>query len=147
MTDIENKILLFLESGYKIDDILKELDIDEENLADIVIELDNKELIMLEDNNWILTQKGKDLLKEMKELIKKLKVDYLHGNINKEEFHKRKKELEYILTIEKEKPRGYESEGKRFEDKEKDKIICPKCGKENKVGSKFCYKCGEQIKK
>lgn len=140
MNDTENKILLFLESGYKIDIMLKELNIDEEGIADIIIDLDTKELIYLEEKNWKLTQKGKDILKEIKaELLRKLKIDYLYGNIDKEEFQKKRKELESYIILEK------SSTEYKIEEKDEKNIICPKCGKENKIGSKYCYKCGEPL--
>ena len=142
MNEMENRILLFLESGYDIDTILKELNIDKISLADIIIELEGKELITLEGKNWILTQKGKDILKEVKEeLHKKLKIEYLYGNISKDEFQRKRKELESVILIDK---RDIEEKIEDEEDKEK-KIHCPKCGKENKTGSKFCYKCGEPV--
>ena len=142
MNEMENRILLFLESGYDIDTILKELNIDKISLADIIIELEGKELTTLKGKNWILTQKGKDILKEVREeLHKKLKIEYLYGNISKDEFQRKRKELESILLIDK---RDIEEKIEDEEDKEK-KIHCPKCGKENKTGSKFCYKCGEPV--
>lgn len=144
MGDIENKILLFLELGYKIDMILKELDIDEESLSDIIIELEGKELVTLEDKNWILTKKGKDILKNTKkELLKKLKIDYLHGKITRDEFQKKRKELEAITTIERRSIEDKVDDKKLVEDK---KINCSRCGKDNKAGSKYCYKCGEPFK-
>jgi predicted transcriptional regulator len=139
MNDEENKILYLLESGYNIDRIIKELNIEEESLADKIIELEGKELIVLEDKDWTLTQKGKDTLQEMKELLRKIKIEYLYGNINKDEFQKKRKELESFIMIE--KPREDE---KIYKEK---KIVCPKCGKENKIDSKFCFKCGETLKK
>lgn len=140
MNEIENRILLLLESGYKIDIISNELNIDKENLADIIIELENEELITLEDKSWTLTQKGKDILiKAKEELLKKLKIEYLYGNINKNEFQKKRSELESIIIIE--KPQIEE----KIEDKEK-KINCPKCGIDNKIESKYCRKCGESLK-
>lgn len=142
MDKTEYKILSLLGSGFGIDMILKELNTDEGSLADIIIELDIKDLIVLEDKNWILTEKGKDILKEMKVQLKKLKVDYLYGSITKEEFQKRKIELESIINIE--KPIEDKVEEIKIEEK---KISCSRCGKENKIGSKFCYKCGEQLKR
>lgn len=139
MNDIENKILSLLESGYDIDKILKELNIDEENLADTIIVLETKELIILDNKSWTLTQKGKDILKEMKESLKKIKIEYLYGNIDKDEFQKKRKELESIIIIE-------NLPDKTGEKSKEKKIICPKCGKENKIDSKFCYKCGESLK-
>lgn len=144
MDEIENKVLIFLELRYKIDEILKELGTEEESLADMIIELETKELIILENKNWILTQKGKGIVKEIKEeSLKKLKIEYLHGNINKEEFHKKKKELESVVII------ARPSTKEKIEDKKLEEgknINCPKCGKENKTGSKYCYKCGEPLK-
>lgn len=140
MNEIENRILLLLESGYKIDIILNELNVDKENLADIIIELENEELITLEDKSWTLTQKGKDILiKAKEELLKKLKIEYLYGNINKNEFQKKRNELESIIVIE--KPQIEE----KIEDKEK-KINCSKCGIDNKIESRYCRKCGESLK-
>jgi hypothetical protein len=92
---IDNQILTLLDLGYKIDNILNKLNIDEIILADKIIDLDSKEFITLEDKNWVLTQKGKDMVLEIRmELLKKIKIDYLHGNINKEDFLKKIKELE-----------------------------------------------------
>lgn len=143
MNDIENKILSLLEFGYKIDIILNELNIEEEILANIIIGLEDKGLISLQDKIWILTQKGKDTLKEIKEeLLKKLKIEYLYGNINKDEFQKKKKELESIAITEK---YGTDKKTEDKEDKEK-KIICPRCKQENKMGSRYCYKCGGSLK-
>lgn len=143
MNDIENKILSFLEFGYRVDMVLKELNIEEENLADIIIGLEDKGLVSLQDKNWILTQKGKDILKDIKEeLLRKLKIEYLYGNINKDEFQKKKKELESIAVIEK---YNVDKRTDEKEDKEK-KIICPKCKQENKIMSRYCYKCGETLK-
>ena len=151
MNEIENKVLFFLESRYKIDTILKELGMDEESLANIIIELETKGLITLEDKNWILTQKGKDILKDIREeLLKKLKIDYLYGNMSKDEFQKKKKELESLESIVLiEKPHAEDKiEDKKLEKKliEDKNINCPKCGKENKIESKYCYKCGEPLK-
>ncbi len=135
MSDIENKILSFLESGYGIDTILDNLGIDKESLADIIIELDIKGLINLEDKNWKLTQKGKDTLKEIKTLLGEIKIDYMYGNLDRDEFLKKKKELEDIIIVEKPK-----------QDSVKEKnVICPKCRKNNKTGSKYCYKCGAPL--
>lgn len=132
---MENKILSFLELGYNIDAVIKELNIDKESLADIIIKLDSNGFIDLKDKNWVLTQKGKDTLKEMKELLKSLKLEYVYGNISREEFLEKKKELEDIIVVEKPKKDNI---------KEKN-IVCSKCGKENKVGSKYCYKCGTPL--
>lgn len=133
--EIENKILSFLELGCNIDAILDKLDIDKESLADAIIELDIKGLIYLDNKNWILTQKGKDTLKEMKELLKGLKFEYIYGNISREEFWKKRKELESIIMVENPK-----------QDNIKEKNMnCPKCEKENKAGSKYCYKCGASL--
>lgn len=175
MGDVENKVLLFLESGYKIDIILRELDIDEESLSDIIIELECRELVILEDKNWVTTRKGKDILKNAKEeLLKKLKICYLHGDITRDEFQKKRKELESTVTIGKHDTR-YKIEDKGFvesavEDKQNNieykiedkglvesavedkkltgdkKVNCPKCGKGNKIGSNYCYKCGTSMK-
>lgn len=150
MNETENKVLFFLESKYKIDMILKELSMDEEGLANIIIELDSKGLITIEDKNWILTQKGKDILKEIREeLLKKLKIDYLYGNMSKDEFQKKKKELESIVLIEKPHIEDKIEDKKLVKEKkliEEKNINCPKCGKENKIESKYCYKCGEPLK-
>lgn len=139
--ELENNILFLLESKYNIGIILKELNIDEITLADTIIELESRELMTLEDKNWILTEKGKDILKETKEeLLKKLKIDHLYGNISKDEFQKKRNELESVIVIEK-----HQIEEKIEDDKEK-KINCPKCGIDNKTGSKYCRKCGEPLK-
>lgn len=135
MSDIENKILSFLELGYKVDEILKELNMNKENLADIIIELDSKGLIDLKDKNWILTQKGKDILKEMKELLQCLKLEYVYGNISRDQFLEKRKELEDMIMIEKPKQDNIKKEN----------ITCPQCGKDNKSGSKYCYKCGTSL--
>jgi predicted transcriptional regulator len=132
MSEVKNKILSFLESGYKIDVIIDELGIEKESLADAIIELDTKELISLNDKEWTLTQKGRDVLGEMKEHLKGLKVEYMYGNISKDEFWKKKKELEDIIVVEKPK----------YDNTKEKNMICHKCSKENKIGSKYCYKCG-----
>ena len=92
MREIENKILSFLESGYKIDAIIIELNADKESVADVIIELDAKGFIGLNGKEWVLTQKGKDMLQEMKELLKNLKLEYMYGNISRDEFWKKRKE-------------------------------------------------------
>lgn len=139
--ELENNILFLLKSKYNIEIILKELNIDEITFADTIIELENRELITLEDKNWILTEKGKDILKEIKEeLLKKLKIDHLYGNISKDEFQKKRSELESMIIIEK-----HQIEEKIDGNKEK-KINCPKCGIDNKIESKYCRKCGESLK-
>lgn len=149
MTEIENKILSLLELGYDIDKMLNELNIEnEEYLADMIIALENKELIILDNKSWILTQKGKDILKEMKDLLKRIKIDYLHGNIDKDEFQKKRKELELLDKKIEDQKKIIEDQTKK--DMKKDiykekKIICPKCEKENKIDSKFCNKCGEPL--
>lgn len=133
-----NKILSLIDLGYDIDAILKELNIEEESLADMLIELETEEFIILKNKRWILTEKGKNILKEREGLLKKLKIEYIRGNIDKEEFQKRKKELESVSVVEKvEKEKDIEIEGK---------LICPKCGKENKIGSRFCAKCGVKMR-
>ena len=135
MSNIENKILSFLESGYKIDTILNDLNMDKESLADAIIELDNKGLINLEGKSWVLTQKGKDTLKEIKESLKGLKFEYIYGNISRDEFWKKRKELEDIIVVE--KPKEESSKEKNMN--------CSQCGKENIAGSRYCYKCGTQL--
>ena len=135
MDEMENKILAFLESGYKIDIILNELNVAEENLADAIIELDKNGLIALDGKNWVLTQKGKNILKEIKELLKGLKLEYMYGNISRDEFWKKRKELESAIVIGKPKEEG---------DKEKN-MNCSQCGKENRPGSIYCYKCGKPL--
>ena len=50
--NVENKILSLLELGYNVDKILKDLGMDEGSVADIIIELEDKELIILKDKNW-----------------------------------------------------------------------------------------------
>lgn len=37
----------------------------------------------------------------MKDFLKKIKIEYLYGNIDKDEFQRKRKELEYIITLEK----------------------------------------------
>ncbi len=93
---LEGKILSFIETGNNnIDKILHELSIDEESLADMIIDLEFKELIILKDKNWILTKKGKDIFEKRENVFKKLKIEYLHGEINsRDEYNTRKKELE-----------------------------------------------------
>ena len=166
---IENKILTLLEIGLTIDNILKKLNIEEEDLADRIIDLDTKEFVILEDKNWTLTEKGKDALKLIR---KKLKSDYLRGIINKEEFLKK---LEYLTeqTIKKDDTGGIKEEPDEIAEEpakvqeeiaeepakvqeemaeepanagDDKKIICKKCGTKNKKTDIFCTKCGEYIK-
>lgn len=139
MEDMKNRVLSLMELGYKIDGIVRELNIEKDYLADIIIELDDDDLIVLKDKNWELTQKGKDVLKEMKESLKSLKLDYVYGNISKEDFLKKKKEFENIIFKER-------STQEDIKEEIKDKNInCKNCGKENKAGSKFCSRCGVSI--
>lgn len=145
MDETEGKILFYLELGYKMERIIEEFNIDEEMLADIMIELDSKNLAVLRGKEWILTEKGQDILKELKTSLKKLKIDYLHGDISKEEFYQKRKELDYILILEKSTNDGQYEKTTEYKKNEKEKINCPKCKKENKAGSKFCSKCGEPI--
>lgn len=132
MREVENKILSFLESGHKISTIIKELNIDDESLADVIIELDAKGLVSLDNKKWVLTKKGKGVLQEMKELLRDLKLEYMHGNIDRDEFWKKRKELEVAIVTEKPKQ----------DDVKEKNMRCPKCEKDNNVGSKYCYKCG-----
>ena len=98
--------------------------------------------------------------------MKKLKIEYLHGEIgDREEYNRRKKELEDISSItdelmKKEQTKDYvqpetiivsekknevePSTGKLSKDKSTK--ICPKCGIENKPESNFCRKCGTSLK-
>lgn len=151
MDDIEGKILLFIEHEYDTDTILRELNIEEENLADTIIELESNGLVTVENKNWVLTQKGKDILKERKELLKKLKIGYLRGNIDKDEFQKKREELESFMEIEKSIADNkidktlVDKEDSDLGIKEDRKKVCPKCKKDNKVGSKYCAKCGEPL--
>ncbi len=143
MNDMENKILSFLEKGNNIDKILQELTIDEEILADMIINLELKEFIILKDKNWTLTEKGLNILEEQrKELLKKLKIEHMYGNIDLEEFQKKKEELEPVTEKIIEEQKKKEELEPVTEKIEENKIICPNCGKENKVGSKYCSKCG-----
>lgn len=141
MSELDNSILFLLESGYETRIILKELNIDEITLADIIIDLESKELITLEGKNWTLTEKGRDVLKEIKgELLKKLKIDHLYGNIDKDEFRKKINELESIVTI------GKQQTDENMKGEKEKKISCPKCGIDNKIEGKYCRKCGESLK-
>lgn len=143
ITDTEYKILSLLELGYNIDAILKELNIEEENLADLILDLNNREFITLENKNWVLLEKAKGVLKEKREgLFKRLKVEYMYGKIDKQEFRQKRKELEIILQT----PivsNILEDEAHKKEEKKN----CPKCRKENKPDSKYCFKCGEPLNK
>lgn len=97
---LEGKILSFILTGNNIDNILHELSIEEESLADIIIDLEFKELIILKDKNWKLTEKGKDIFKKRENIFKKLKIEYLHGDIrSRDEYNARKKELEEMPQI------------------------------------------------
>lgn len=176
MNDLENKILGLIRQGCTISYIEKNLNIKEEDLADIIIELDEKGFITLQDKNWVLTDQGKEIFVKREEELKRLKIDYLRGDINKEEFEKRKKELLDINIPEKSDsdsrkffypPQDKDSiiikdvipnEEPKIDDKEKikvevkdesalKKINCPKCKTENRPESNFCRKCGTSLKK
>ncbi len=101
MNALENKILELIHKGCVISYIEKNLNITEEDLADIIIELDEKGFIKLQDKNWVLTDQGKEIFVKREEELKKLKIDYLRGDINREEFDNRKKELSDINVPEK----------------------------------------------
>lgn len=101
MNALENKILELIRQGCTISYIEKNLDIKEEDLADIIIELDEKGFIKLQDKNWVLTDQGKEIFMKREEDFKKLKIDYLRGEINRDEFDKRKKELSDTNILEK----------------------------------------------
>lgn len=176
MNALENNILELLRQGCIISDIEKNLNIKEEDLADIIIGLDEKGLIILQDKNWILTDKGKEIFVKREEELKKLKIDYLRGEINKDEFDRRKRELSDIIEksdddsrkdsrnffypsskkddivtqdiIPKDEPRKDDDKDKGKEEPvELKKLICPKCSTENRPESNFCRKCGTAVKK
>ncbi len=138
MDEVEGKILSLLDSGRRIDDIIEELKIDKESMADIIIGLDTNGLVCLKNKNWVLTRKGHDMLNEIKESLRNLKFDYLDGNISRDEFLEKRKKLEYVVLTEKPKQGGY------VITKGKD-VICSKCGTNNNVESRYCYKCGSLI--
>lgn len=152
MSEVENKILLLLDSGFSVNDIVEELKIGKENLADVIIEFDTDGLVCLKNKNWILTQKGHDALDKIKESLKSLKLDYLDGNIGKDEFLEKRKTLEYVFLAEgsrknddivaMEKGASYSKCGV---DNNEGSKYCYKCGVNNSAGSKYCYKCGSPL--
>lgn len=134
MSEIESKILSLLDSGHRIDDIVEELKIDKENLADIIIDLDTNGYVCLKDKSWVLTKEGHNVLNKIKESLRNLKLDYLDGNIGRDEFLEKKKKLEYVVLTERPKQDDGTTKGIN--------ITCSKCGVDNNAGSRYCYRCG-----
>ncbi len=97
---LEGKILELISKNCDSLYILENLKIKEEDLADIIICLENKGMIKIDNKNWILAEKGREIFEKRENLFKKLKIGYLRGDINsREEYNSRKKELEDIPQI------------------------------------------------
>lgn len=93
MGELEIKVLELLNREYDITYIIRELNIKDEHLADIIIGLDDDKLIMLKDKKWKITEKGRDIFEKRDQLFKKLKIEYLYGEIGREEYNRRMQEL------------------------------------------------------
>jgi len=147
MDELEIKVLTSLSQGLTIDEIEKKLAITKETLADAVINLEEQGFVIIKDKRWTLTEKGKEIYRGGEEELKRLKMEYLHGRVNKEEYNKRKKELEetslfVVPEVEMPAPAGTSPEKEAVE-----KIYCPKCGAENKIGYNYCRRCRAILKK
>ncbi len=100
MNELENIVLDLLIQGYSTYNLEKKLDLKDEDLAEIIINLEEKGLVILKDKKWRITEKGKgESEKRRAEKLKKIKIDFFHGEIDKDEYHKKKKELTYISQI------------------------------------------------
>ena len=174
MEKLESRILELLRQESSISRMVKVLDIKEENLADSIIDLEIQGFITLESKKWKLTEKGNEIFEKRDNLLKKLKIEYLYGKINnREEYNKRKKDLEdisYIISISEniiESETSIESEqlgqeGTDIKPEEKSELIqeemvikpeekkeiliCSKCGTENRQEYNYCRKCGNPLK-
>ena len=92
MEKLEYKVLDFLNQEYAISRIVRDLDIKDEDLADIIVSLDDKELIVIKDKKWVISEKGKELFQKRDMFLRKLKIDYLYGEIgSRDEYNRRKK--------------------------------------------------------
>jgi ribosomal protein L40E len=146
MEELEKKVLMLLSQELTVDEIVKELSINEEALADAIINLEEKDFVRFEAKNWIVTEKGQGMLKDKEEELKKLKIEHIRGDIGKETYDKQKEELKRMQPLE-------TPEAERFAPAETapvkgvlGKIYCPKCGTENKAGYNYCRKCGAKLK-
>lgn len=100
MGELESKVLELLNREYAINYIIREFNIKDEYLADIIISLEDRGLITLRDKKWKITEKGKDIFEKRDRLFKKLKIEYLYGEIDsRDEYDRRRKELEDISQI------------------------------------------------
>ena len=100
MEKLEYKVLDLLNQECAISDIERDLDIEDDDLADIIICLDNKELIVLKDKKWIIAEKGKDIFDKRDRLLKKLRIDYMYGEIySRDEYIRRKNGLEDLSQV------------------------------------------------
>ncbi len=140
MDELETRVLKLLSQGLTVNDIGKKIAADEETLADVIINLEMEGYVALNEKNWILTEKGKEIFNGGKEEFKLLKIEYLHGRINTEEYNKRKKELEERLLFIVPEAASKNEEMVR-------NIFCTKCGTENKIEYNFCRKCSFKLKK
>src|SRR3989304_1597130 len=132
---------MLLSQGLTVNEVGKKIATDEETLADVIINLEMEGYVALNEKNWILTEKGKEIFNGGKEEFKLLKIEYLHGRINKEEYNKRKKELdEKLIFIIPEVGTSQKGEIVR-------NIFCTKCGTENKIEYNYCRKCSAKLKK
>ena len=146
MDELEREVLMLLSRELTADELMKELSISEEALADAIINLEEKGFVRFEEKNWILTEKREGMFKEREEELKRLRIEHVHGRIDKEEYHKRKEEIERMP------PHGI-PEAEMFAPTETspvkeaiEKIYCPKCGAENKAGYNYCRSCGVKLK-
>lgn len=100
MGELESKVLELLNREYAISYITRELNIKDEYLADIIISLEDKGLVTLKDKKWKISEKGKDIFEKRCQLLKKLKMEYLYGDIgNRDEYDRKRKELEDMSQI------------------------------------------------
>lgn len=146
MDELKRKVLVLLNRGLTVDELMKELSISEEALADAIINLEEKGFVRFEEKNWILTEKGEGIFKEKEEELKRLNIEYMHGRIGKEEYNKRKEEIERM-------PSQVVPEAEMFAPAETSPekeavgiIICPNCKAENKAGYNYCRGCGAKLK-
>lgn len=149
MEELKSIVLEMLNKGQQIDQIEEILKIEEEALADIIIDLDTGGFVILQDKQWIITKKGIDIFKEREEKLKKLKIEYLHGDINREEYDIRKRELDDLLRISYFTNETIKTDMiiPKIIEQYTEKIICPNCEIENKPGANYCRKCGNMLKK
>lgn len=147
MDELERKVLMFLRRGLTVDEIVKELSISEEALADTIINMEEKGFVKFEEKNWILTEKGEEMFKEKEEELRRLRIEHMRGRIDKEEYHNRKEEIERIPPQVVPEPEMLAPAETSPVKEAIEKIYCPNCGAENKAGYNYCRKCGAKLKR